>query len=196
METPHLGKELEWIRRKKKKESNIVVEKIAKKLKEDFGFDCNYCNGANHLAVDCMLRKRQEKKERDKYEAYYVERLEEVRAETKGLSLVVKGGVEGDGTYQIWSSGSNDQEMRNPTHGAMYARFREGGLEEENITRKCFVSIGANRSPMTLTVHTLLESLNIPSSSYHIVLSEFDETLSYVNHMLISIDRYSKTLGV
>ena len=57
-----------------------------------------------------------------------------MRAKIKGLSLVVKGGVEGDGTYQIWSSGFDDEEMRNPTHGVMYACFIEGGSEEENIT--------------------------------------------------------------
>ena len=38
-----------------KKESKIVVEKVKKKLNGDYGLDCNYCNGANHLAVDCML---------------------------------------------------------------------------------------------------------------------------------------------
>lgn len=43
-----------------------------------------------------------------------VERLEEVRAKAKGLSLVAKGGVEGYGTYQIWSFCSDDEEMRKP----------------------------------------------------------------------------------
>ena len=44
------------------KESKIVVEKAEKTLKGNFGFDCNYCNVANHLAVDCTLRKREENK--------------------------------------------------------------------------------------------------------------------------------------
>ena len=43
-------------------------------------------------------------------EAYYIKRLKEVRARTKGMSLVAKGSGEGDGTYQIWSSGSDDEE--------------------------------------------------------------------------------------
>ena len=47
-----------------------------------------------------MLRKREEKKEKVKDEAYYVERLEEVRSKKKGLSLVAKGSVDGDGTYK------------------------------------------------------------------------------------------------
>ena len=49
-----------------------------------------------------------------KDEAYYVVRLEEVRAKTKGLYLVAKGGVEGDETYQIWSSSFEDEEIRTP----------------------------------------------------------------------------------
>ena len=38
-----------------KKERKSVVEKVGKKLKGDLVFDHNYYNGANHLAVDCML---------------------------------------------------------------------------------------------------------------------------------------------
>ena len=74
-----------------KKESKSVTEKVEKKLKGDSGFDCNYYNGANHLAVDCMLRKREAKKEKVKDEAYYVERLEEVRSRSKGMSLIARG---------------------------------------------------------------------------------------------------------
>lgn len=49
-----------------KKESKNVVEKAEKKFKGDFGFECKYFNGATHFAVDCMLRKKVEKKERIK----------------------------------------------------------------------------------------------------------------------------------
>ena len=52
-----------------------------------------------------MLWKKDEKKDIVKDEAYYVERLEEVTARMKGMSLVAKGSGEGDGTYQVWSSG-------------------------------------------------------------------------------------------
>lgn len=88
--------------------------------------------------------------------------------QNKGLSVVVKGGVEGDGTYHIWASGSDDEEIRNPTHGMMYALFEEGGSKEENITRRCFVSTGADKSPMTLKVSSLLELFNI-----HVIISLF-----------------------
>ena len=36
------------------------------------------------MEIDCMLRKIEEKKERVKDEAYYVERLEEVRLRSRG----------------------------------------------------------------------------------------------------------------
>ena len=39
---------------------------------------------------------------------------------------------------------------------------------------------------MTSKVRNLLESLNIPSSTYHAVLTDFDDTLSQLNDMLIS----------
>ena len=48
-----------------------------------------------------------------------------------------------------------------------------------------------------MKVHTLLESFDIPSSSYLTVLSNFDDTLSYVNDMLIFVSsevERSKTL--
>ena len=71
-----------------KKEVKAKDTKVEKKIKGDSGFDCHYCNRANHTANYCMLRKRDEKKNKVKDEAYYVERLEEVRAKMKGMSLV------------------------------------------------------------------------------------------------------------
>ena len=65
-----------------------------------------------------------------------------VRSKAKGMSLVAKGVDEEDGTYQIWSSGSDDEEMRNPTHGAMYAVHEED--EDEKITGKCFVTTSSH----------------------------------------------------
>lgn len=42
-------------------------------------------------------------------------------------------------------------------------------------------------SPMTEKVCDLLISLNIPLNSYKIVLSNIDDTYSYLNDMLISM---------
>lgn len=39
-------------------------EKKEVKLKGDFGYNCNYCNGHNHLAKDCIIQKTEEKKDK------------------------------------------------------------------------------------------------------------------------------------
>lgn len=66
------------------------------------------------MVGDCMLRKREEKKEKVKDEAYYVAKWEEVKVKTKDISFVSRGTGEEEGTYQIWSSRPDDEEMRNP----------------------------------------------------------------------------------
>ena len=48
-----------------------------------------------------MLRKKEEKKERVKDKAFYVEKLEDIRSRTKGVSLISRGDDEEEGTYQI-----------------------------------------------------------------------------------------------
>ena len=63
------------------------------------------------MEKDCILRKKEEKEERVKNEAYYEEKLEEIQSRTKGVSLVARAGDEEDETYQIWSSRSDDDEM-------------------------------------------------------------------------------------
>ena len=45
-----------------KNDDNVKEFKVEKKLKGDSGVDFHYCNGANHMASDCMLRKKEEKK--------------------------------------------------------------------------------------------------------------------------------------
>lgn len=72
----------------------------------------------------------------------------------------------------------------------------ESDEENEKLTGRCFVTI-APKSPMTARVDDLLISLNVPLNCYHAVLSEFDETCSYLNDMLISMGsdvEKSKTL--
>ncbi|XP_023760141.1 uncharacterized protein LOC111908554 [Lactuca sativa] len=84
-----------------KNDSKVFEGKNEKKLKGDSGVDCYYCNGANHRSNDCMLRKKDERKNLVKDEAYYAEKIEEVRAKTKNLSLIATGEQDEAGTYQI-----------------------------------------------------------------------------------------------
>ena len=69
-----------------------------------------------------MLKKKEEKHEKLKDVAYYALKIEELRAKLKNLSLVGKGLDEDEDTYQMFSYGSNDEEMHHLTHGAMFAK--------------------------------------------------------------------------
>jgi len=69
-----------------KTDSKSEMGQMKKMLKGDTGINCHYCYGANHLAVDCLLRKKEEKKNKTKDEAYYTEKLEEVKKKAKNLS--------------------------------------------------------------------------------------------------------------
>lgn len=64
-----------------------------------------------------------------------------MRDKEKGMSLAAKGMTDEEGPYQVWSPGSDNDEMRNPTHGAMLARFKKE--DEEKATGNCFVSTTA-----------------------------------------------------
>ncbi|XP_023733619.1 uncharacterized protein LOC111881461 [Lactuca sativa] len=149
-----------------KEDSKVLEGKVEKKLKGDAGVDFHYCNGANHLANDCMLRKKDERKNKIKNEAYYAEKLEEVREKTKNMSLVARGEQEEDGTYQIWSSGSDDEEMQNPTHRAMYAKLEEDSDDEKyELKGRCFISKTADKSPMTTKTVTYFDSIIVSASN-------------------------------
>ena len=41
-------------------------------------------------------------------------------------------------------------------HGVFYAQFEEGDSDEENISKRCFFSTSADKSPMTTKVRNLL----------------------------------------
>ena len=113
------------------------------------------------------------------------------------MYLVAKGSGEGDGTYQIWSSGSDDEEMRNPTHGAMFAEMEEESEEETyEVHGRCFVSKSADKSPMTTKVRTILESFNILVHAYNSELVSFDETVTYFDSIVVSASNEAKKLSV
>lgn len=105
-----------------KVEEKKEEKKLEKKMKEDSGYSYNYCIGRTHLARDCMLRKKEEKNGKVKDETYYAITIEELRAMSKNLFLVAKDSNDDDGTYQIWSSGFDDEYIRHPTHGVMYEK--------------------------------------------------------------------------
>ena len=92
-----------------------------------------------------MLKKQEEEKEKVKDEAYYTIKIEELGVKLKNLSLVDKNSSEEDGTYQIWSSRSDEEEMHHPTDGVLFAKY-QGSLLDEKITREDFDDGGEGES--------------------------------------------------
>lgn len=125
---------------------------------------------------------------------------------------MAKGVEDSDGTYQIWSSGSDNKKMRHPPHKVLYPKEEEGGSggtrwfkddeddsddgkmknekgeesdeEDKEQNGKCFLTTSP-KYPLKAMVRDLLVALNVPLNSYRFILSDFDETCSYLNDMLI-----------
>ena len=142
----------------KKKKEDADSSEVKKELTEDSGYDCHFCNGKNHLAKDCMLKKKKEKENVTKDEAYYVEKLANFRnLNVKGTNLLVtRDDAEG---MEIWSSGSDDEEMLQPTHGAMFAR-------DAKVNGRCFMARSNDSGSSSYqTASTTSESSQQTSSS-------------------------------
>ena len=80
--------------------------------------------------------------------------------------------------------------MRNPMHGAMYAKFEEE--EDEVATGCCFMTKSGDKSPMTTNVHLILQSFNIPLSAYDSELIAFDDIVAYFDTLVISASNEAK----
>ncbi|XP_052620892.1 uncharacterized protein LOC111877473 [Lactuca sativa] len=90
-------------------------EKKEKKLLGDSRYDCNYCDGKNHFAKECMLRKQNVKSVKENDKVYYVQKIEELRkknASNANPALVVQEGSDDDGRVEVWSTDSEDDENR------------------------------------------------------------------------------------
>lgn len=74
-----------------------------------------------------------------KDDAYYAMKIYGLREKSKNLSLVTKGADDDQGTYQIWSYGSDGEEMHHPIHGSMYANHVEGRSEKKSMVGEEFV---------------------------------------------------------
>ncbi|KAI3503806.1 hypothetical protein L1887_32257 [Cichorium endivia] len=137
--------------------SESIKEKTEdKKITGDSGYDCNYCHGKNHFAKDCMLRKQNEKKPQVKDEAYYARKLEEARVKTKDLALMA--GDDRQGSYQVWSSDSDDEEVRKPSHSAFIAYDADKcflqDTSEENADMTSGLGFVTSEAHMKTTVGT------------------------------------------
>ena len=127
-----------------------------RKFSGDSGYDCHFCEGKNHLARDCMLRKQREAFEDEQDAEYYkqftgkskhdsksetnekVEKKSENKSDSK--ALVVQG--DEDASMEFWSTGSDDDEIRKPSHGE---RKFGGGVIKGPVS-KCFMARIVNDS--------------------------------------------------
>ena len=119
--------------------------------------------------------------------------MEEARAKAKGIYLVARGKGEDDDTYQIWSSGSDDEEMRNPTHAALFAKYEDD--EEEMVTGHCFMTKKGDKSLMTTKVHSILQSFDIPLQAYDSEILAFDDIVAYFDTIVVSASNEAKKLS-
>ena len=97
----------------------------------DTDYDCNYCHGKNHLAKECMLQRLNEKKEGEDDEAYYMQKLEQIKKKkntNKSMNdlIMQKNDDENEfGGVEVWSTDSEDDDVRRPTHGKVFVAKEE-----------------------------------------------------------------------
>jgi hypothetical protein len=172
-----------------------------KKPKADSGYTCYYCGGSNHIAEHCMLRiqheKNKEENEKEKDEAYYVGKLEEIRKKNtpSGSSAFVVMEDNEDETKQVWSTDSEDEEVRRPLHGRCFmvssvpTASREEKSEEGNSSDRCFATKTVSERVKEVEnvvdkVHSILKSLNICPSTYNSELEDLRFTVGDISDSL------------
>ena len=90
----------------------------------DSGYDCNYCHDKNRLAKECMLRRMNEKKDEEDEEAYYLIKLEEIKkkknVDHSNPAFIMQEDDDEFGRVEVWSTDSEDEEVRRPAHGECF----------------------------------------------------------------------------
>ena len=110
-----------------KEEPKVEESKKEAMGEADSGVSCFYCGGKNHYAKDCVSKKMAEKDEDKDEEASLLKRLEEIKRKKAATNpsmnaLVVQDSVDDDefDGVQVWSTNSEDDEVRKPSHGKSY----------------------------------------------------------------------------
>ncbi|XP_052621713.1 uncharacterized protein LOC128127298 [Lactuca sativa] len=116
-------------------------EKKEIKLVGDSGYDCNYCHDKNHFAKDCMLKKLAERRESEDDEAYHMRKLEDIKKKKNSAgpmnALIIQEKVIDDefGGVEVWSTDSEDEKVRRPTHDSAFVTRQE----DEKVTGRCLM---------------------------------------------------------
>ena len=176
-------------------------EEKEKKLVGDSGYDCHYCNGKNHLAKDCVLRRKHEKEETVKDEAYYTQKIANLKIKKPvGQAMIVENvHSDSDGNMEVWSSGLDDEEIRRPSHGVKANCFIASSIDSEaasseSIYASCLTSKSTDdyleeAMKATEKVQFLLSKHNISSNCYQYLLDDLNEKCADLGKLLKYIRR-------
>lgn len=88
-----------------------------------------------------MLRNKSEKKEKMKDEAYYVKKIEDLRKMNviRKAPIVEEEDSDARNIY-VWSTNSQDEEVRRPSHDALFA----SNVSTASKDRKCLIVKSSN----------------------------------------------------
>lgn len=120
-------------------------------------------------------------------------KFQEHQVKSKNLSLAAKDVGDNDGMYQIWSLGSDDEGICHPTHGVMYVKHLVNNSSGKSMFGEFEQQNDLEELKSEEELRDLLISLNVPLNYYNAILSDFDNTCSYLNDMLISMSSEVET---
>ena len=153
----NFGSGSNYRKREEEEKEKKGEEEKEKKLLGDSGYDCHYCNGKNHLAKDCVLRRKQEKEDVVKDEAYYAQKIANLKLKkpTGNAMIVETVHSDSEGNMEVWSSGSDDEEMRRPTHGIKSKCFVARSVDSESASSEStFASCLTSKSTREYSILT------------------------------------------
>ena len=101
------------------------------------------------MAKDCVLQRKQGKEEKIKDEAYYAQKIANLKINKPVSHTMIVENVNSDseGNMEVWSSGSDDEEMRRPSRGMKAHCFMARSVESEAASSEStFASCLASKS--------------------------------------------------
>ena len=157
----------------------------------DSSYNCNYCHGKKHLAKECMQRRLKDKKEGEDDEAYYLRKLQEIKrkknADNTMHALIFQENEAEDefGRVEVWSTDSEDEEVRRPSHGRSFIA-KDEGLQLHGRCLMVTSEVSELRGYATdgrCGVHSCFAAKPVPEQ-----ISECEQVIKKVNSILESLN--------
>ena len=131
-----------------------------------------------------------------KDEAYYAQKIANLKIKKPvGHTMLVENfNSDSEGNMEVWSSGSDDEEMRRPSHGMKANCFMGRSIDSESASSEStYASCLASKSSddyldeakkATEKVQSLLSKLNISSNCYQYLLDDLNERCADLGKLL------------